>query len=449
MKFDELDDRMRVFETAHDLCVLPGLWMVARLDGRGFTRLTKEVHQFEAPFDTRFRDMMLDTVEHLMNCGFKVIYGYTESDEISLLLSHAEDCYNRKLRKLISILAGEASAKFSLLLGDVACFDCRICQLPSVDLVIDYFRWRSEDAHRNALNSHCYWCLRKDDESVAEATAAVKGLTTAEKNELLFQHGINYNDLPRWQKRGSGLYWEEYEREAESHYVLDGGKLVVAHAGMKEEMQGRGSGKVREFALYGETTGETDEFGLPIRYNWAAEYRGRATVVYGHTPVPEPEWLNRTTNIDTGCVFGGKLTALRWPEREIVSVPAARTYCEPARPFLPENAPPLSGQQILDDLLDADDVLGKRIIPTRLRSNVTIREENAMAALEVMSRFAANPKWLIYLPPTMSPCETSSQDGFLEHPAEAFLVLPVAGRPQGRLRAEAHGLPCGGDRVPG
>ena len=165
---------------------------------------------------------------------------------------------------------------------------------PAFDLVIDYFRWRSEDAHRNALNSHCYWCLRKDDESVAEATAAVKGLTTAEKNELLFQHGINYNDLPRWQKRGSGLYWEEYEREAESHYVLDGGKLVVAHAGMKEEMQGRGSGKVREFALYGETTGETDEFGLPVRYNWAAEYRGRATVVYGHTPVPEPEWLNRT-----------------------------------------------------------------------------------------------------------------------------------------------------------
>jgi len=207
-----------------------------------------------------------------------------------------------------------------------------------------------------------------------------------------------------------------------SHYVLDGGKLVVAHAGMKAEMQGRGSGKVREFALYGETTGETDEFGLPVRYNWAAEYRGRATVVYGHTPVPEPEWLNRTTNIDTGCVFGGKLTALRWPEREFVCVPAARTYCEPARPFLPteDETTPLSAQQIHDDLLDADDVLGKRIISTRLRSNVTIREENGMAALEVMSRFAANPKWLIFLPPTMSPCETSDQDGFLEYPTEAF-----------------------------
>ena len=207
-----------------------------------------------------------------------------------------------------------------------------------------------------------------------------------------------------------------------SHYVLDDGKLVVAHAGMKEEMQGRGSGAVREFALFGETTGETDEFGLPIRYNWAAEYRGKAMVVYGHTPVPEPEWFNRTINIDTGCVFGGKLTALRYPERELVSVPATETYAVPARPFIaPEaQAPTLTTQQAQDDLLDMDDVLGKRIISTRLHHNVTIREENAIAALEVMSRFAANPKWLIYLPPTMSPTETSSEPGLLEHPAGAF-----------------------------
>lgn len=207
-----------------------------------------------------------------------------------------------------------------------------------------------------------------------------------------------------------------------SHYVLDDGKLVVAHAGMKAEMQGRGSGKVREFALYGETTGETDEFGLPIRHNWAAEYRGSAMVVYGHTPVPEPQWLNKTINIDTGCVFGGKLTALRYPEQELVSVNANWTYCEPARPFLTEqdNSPSLTSQQIQDDLLDADDVIGKRIVSTRLRHNITIREENATAALEVMSRFAANPKWLIYLPPTMSPCETSPEHGFLEYPTQAF-----------------------------
>ena len=217
-----------------------------------------------------------------------------------------------------------------------------------------------------------------------------------------------------------------------SHYVLDDGKLVVAHAGMKEEMQGRGSGKVRDFALYGETTGETDEFGLPVRFNWAAEYRGQAMVVYGHTPVPEPEWLNRTVNIDTGCVFGGKLTALRYPEKEFVSVPAARTYCEPARPFLPpeQQAPALTAQQVHDEVLDAEDVLGKRIIPTRLRGNVTIREENATAALEVMSRFAADPRWLIYLPPTMSPCETSQDAGLLEHPAEAFAYYRNEGVPQ-------------------
>ena len=205
-----------------------------------------------------------------------------------------------------------------------------------------------------------------------------------------------------------------------SHYVLDGGNLVVAHAGMKEEMQGRGSGRVRDFALYGETTGETDEFGLPVRYNWAAEYRGKAMVVYGHTPVPDAEWLNRTINIDTGCVFGGALTALRYPERELVSVRARATYAQPVKPFIESPAPVLTSQQALDDLLDIDDVIGKRIVSTRLHHNVTIREENALAALEVMSRFAANPKWLIYLPPTMSPTETTTQPGLLEHPAEAF-----------------------------
>jgi protein phosphatase len=214
-----------------------------------------------------------------------------------------------------------------------------------------------------------------------------------------------------------------------SHYVLDAGKLVVAHAGMKAEMQGRGSGAVRAFALYGETTGETDEFGLPVRYNWAAEYRGSAMVVYGHTPVPEPQWLNRTINIDTGCVFGGKLTALRYPENEFVSIPAARIYCEPARPFLAGDQPSVSltVQQAEDEILDIDDVLGKRIISTRLRGNVTIREAHATAALEVMSRFAANPKWLIYLPPTMSPCETSNEPGLLEHPAEAFRYFHTQG----------------------
>lgn len=360
----------------------------------------------------------------------------------------------------------------------------------------------------------------------------------------------------------------EFIDDLVSHYVLDGGRLVVAHAGMREEMQGRGSGKVREFALYGETTGETDEFGLPIRYNWAAEYRGRAMVVYGHTPVPEAEWLNNTINIDTGCVFGGKLTALRYPERELVSVPARRIYAESRRPFLgrefgsrldgvayvprpgsyavirddagrvavirsrsgcglpggganagetaeqtlrrealeetghalvidrelgkaveymqdPDLGPlikqctlfaarlgesvqaagepdheliwlepnaaaeamllrchawaiqlalgsdaALSVQHAPDDVLDIADLLGKRLIATRLQGNVIIDAERGAAALEVLSRFAADPRWLIYLPPTMSPCETSKAEGLLEHPREAFAHYRLEGLPR-------------------
>jgi len=199
-----------------------------------------------------------------------------------------------------------------------------------------------------------------------------------------------------------------------SHYVLDDGNLVVAHAGLKEELQGRASGAVRAFALFGDTTGETDDDGLPVRLDWAKDYRGKASVVYGHTPVLTPSWVNHTINIDSGCVFGGALTALRWPERQLESVPAAQTYAVPARALGNVS----DGRD--EDVLDITDVCGKRIIETRLMSKITIREENATAALEVMSRFAAPPQWLIYLPPTMSPCATSTLPGTLEHPAQAF-----------------------------
>lgn len=212
MKFDELAAKMRVFETVHDLCALPEVFLVARLDGRGFTRLTKEICEFEKPFDSRFRDFMIQTTEHLMNCGISMIYGYTQSDEISLLLHPDEDAFNRKLRKLHSILAGEASAKLSLLLAHIAVFDCRISQLPSLELVVDYFRWRSEDAHRNSLNAHCYWLLRKEGVSPRQATQQMQGLSVREKNELLFSRGINFNDLPAWQKRGSGLFWQTQDK---------------------------------------------------------------------------------------------------------------------------------------------------------------------------------------------------------------------------------------------
>lgn len=206
-----------------------------------------------------------------------------------------------------------------------------------------------------------------------------------------------------------------------SHYVLDDGRLVVAHAGIPKHMQGRVSARVYDFALYGETSGESDEFGLPIRYQWVQDYRGAAEVVYGHTPVARLRWINRTINIDTGCVFGGRLTALRYPEHELVSVKAARIYSEPRRP-------PVSDAELLDEeILDIEDVQGKRFISTRLFRGVTIRENEAAAALEVMSRFAVNPRWLIYLPPTMAPTETSAQPDLLEHPAEAFAYYQKQG----------------------
>ncbi|MET8151898.1 polynucleotide kinase-phosphatase [Actinoplanes sp. NPDC049668] len=206
-----------------------------------------------------------------------------------------------------------------------------------------------------------------------------------------------------------------------SHYVLDGGRLVVAHAGLKEAYQGRASGRVRAFALYGETTGETDEYGLPVRYPWARDYRGSAAVVYGHTPTPEPEWINNTICLDTGCVFGGRLTALRWPTRELVSVPAEREYYAPARPLVPVDTRP-------DEGIDLADVTGRRHLDYGY-GRTTVAAENAAAALEVMSRFALDPATLVWLPPTMAPCSTSNLEGYLEHPASAFADLRSAGVP--------------------
>ncbi|WP_406362265.1 polynucleotide kinase-phosphatase [Streptomyces sp. NBC_01579] len=200
-----------------------------------------------------------------------------------------------------------------------------------------------------------------------------------------------------------------------SHYVLDGGKLVVCHAGLPEKYHGRTSGRVRSHALYGDTTGETDEFGLPVRYPWAEDYRGRAAVVYGHTPVPSTSWVNNTLCLDTGAVFGGKMTALRWPERELVDVPAEKVWYEPAKPLTTEAPGGREGRP-----LDLADVQGRRIVETRYLGRISVREENAAAALEVMSRFAVDPRLLGYLPPTMAPTATSQEEGFLEHPAEAF-----------------------------
>jgi protein phosphatase len=212
-----------------------------------------------------------------------------------------------------------------------------------------------------------------------------------------------------------------------SHLWLDGGQLCVAHAGMTEAYMGRASGRVRSFALYGQTTGEIDEYGLPVRYPWAMEYRGTTTIAYGHTPVLEAEWLNNTINLDTGCVFGGKLSALRYPEREIVQIPARAVYAESLRPLKEEESATIPMQWVHDELLSAQDVLEKRFISTRICGNISVPVENRNAAIETMSRFAVEPRWLIYLPPTMSPCETTKEGIYLEHPTGAFSYYRKAG----------------------
>jgi tRNA(His) 5'-end guanylyltransferase len=213
MTFDDLDRELRRYETVHDFRVPPGVFMVARLDGRSFTRLTKEVLDLEAPFDPGFHALMVETVAHLMACGFRVLYGYTQSDEISLLLHPDETAFERKLRKYNSILAGEASARLSLGLARAVVFDCRISQLPTEEKVVDYFRWRQEDARRNALNACCYWKLREGGRSARQAARELAGRSSEEKLKLLSDHGVVFRELPAWQRLGTGLTWERYEKE--------------------------------------------------------------------------------------------------------------------------------------------------------------------------------------------------------------------------------------------
>jgi len=371
--------------------------------------------------------------------GFRYVYTFTTPDEVDAAVIERQPLWNNKKHE---------HGPFDII-GDVhGCFDELVGLLDKLGYEKQSaFTWRHPEGRklifvgdlvdRGPKTPECLQlvmqCVKAETALCVPGNHDVKFMRAMWGKNVKQTHGLAESIE---QIRAYELHYRAFGRIAAdfidslvSHLVLDDGKLVVAHAGMKEAYQGRGSGKVREFALYGETTGETDEFGLPVRHNWAAEYRGNAVVVYGHTPVPEAEWLNRTINIDTGCVFGGKLTALRYPELETVSVPAAKTYCEPARPFLPDNAAPstLSAQQAHDDVLDIADVKGKRIVSTRLRANITIRAENAAAALEVMSRFAADPRWLIYLPPTMSPCETSTQPEYLEYPTEAFAYFRSAG----------------------
>ncbi|GLT08423.1 polynucleotide kinase-phosphatase [Sulfitobacter porphyrae] len=328
------------------------------------------------------------------------------------------------------------------IIGDIhGCFDELTELLGKLGYVIDPFETGSEDLirarHPEGRKAFFVGDITDRGPRNLDALRLVMGMCDEGSGRCVI--GNHDFKLNKWlkgrnvtQAHGLGLTVAELEKTSEafrkqvsdfiwdlrSHAWLAGGKLVIAHAGLKEEMHGRGSGHVRNFAMFGETTGEVDEFGLPVRLEWARDYRGKADVVFGHTPMAEAEWLNHTMCIDTGCVFGGKLTALRWPERETVSVPAKAQYAIPAKPLDADQS--LSAQQDHDRLLYFDDYATRMRIETRFKSTVQIPEENSLAALEVMSRFAVDPRWLIYLPPTMAACPTAPEGPFLEHPDQAM-----------------------------
>jgi tRNA(His) guanylyltransferase len=207
---DEFESRMRALECFHGITMLPGTWPVVRVDGKGFSKFTAE--RYEKPFDDRFSAGMVRTAQALL-VGLGGLYAYTESDEISVLLPREWNLHGREVEKTVSIAAGISSATFTLDCGQAAVFDGRIWLGASESLVVDYFRWRQSDAARCALNGWAYWTLRKAGQGVAEATRALEGRTVADKNELLFRHGINFNNVPLWQRRGVGLYWERFEKD--------------------------------------------------------------------------------------------------------------------------------------------------------------------------------------------------------------------------------------------
>lgn len=209
MNPDDFEQRMRAGECFHALKVPLGTWAVLRLDGRGFSRMTQA--RFDKPFDLRFHELMSETARALV-IDLGALYTFTESDEISVLMPRGSTQFDREVEKLVSVSASIASSTFSLGLEAAAHFDSRVWVGGRPEDVADYFCWRQSDAGRCSLNGWAYWTLRKAGRTVSEATRQLHGSTVAEKNELLFQQGINFNDLPSWQKRGTGCRWESYEK---------------------------------------------------------------------------------------------------------------------------------------------------------------------------------------------------------------------------------------------
>ncbi|MDR1687990.1 MAG: polynucleotide kinase-phosphatase [Clostridiales bacterium] len=377
--------------------------------------------EFEGHVIARQAEQLRRSVRHLQKEGFRYVFVLKSEDELSGVEIVRTPLWNNK--------KGE-TGPFDII-GDIhGCYGELCALLEKLEYTVDKENFTAAPPHGRKAIFLGDLCDRGPDNisvlrlvmGMVKTGAAycvagnhdVKLLKKLRGSNVLLTHGLD-KTVEQIEAQS-----EEFIAEAKtfldgllSHYVLDGGNLVVAHAGLKEKFHGRGSARVRDFCLYGDTTGETDEYGLPVRLQWANEYRGKAAVVYGHTPTPEVEAINNTFCIDTGCVFGGKLTAYRYPEGEIVQVEARREYYAPAKP--------LTDKPVLnDDVLNVDDVLGQKYLATRLRRSVKINAENSAAALEVISRFAAAPHWLIYLPPTMSPCETSKLADYLEYPAEAF-----------------------------
>ncbi|UKB85236.1 hypothetical protein LF887_06315 [Chryseobacterium sp. MEBOG06] len=206
MKFEKIENLMRTNEAFSEQYILPENYIIVRLDGKGFTKLTKEKLSLEKPFDEKFSQVMTKTVEHLFNSGFRILYGYTQSDEISLLIHKDDHTFSRKTRKINSVLAGEASAFFSLQFNEICVFDCRVISAPNQNMILDYFCWRQEDSHRNSLSAYCYWTLRNNSFNAKQAAEKIEKMSMSDKNEMLFQYGINYNNAPLWQKRGIGIY---------------------------------------------------------------------------------------------------------------------------------------------------------------------------------------------------------------------------------------------------
>ena len=212
MNPDKFDKIMRSFENVGNGSIDENVYIVARLDGRCFSSLTKDKLCLAVPFDRNFSNIMVETVKHLMDCGFRAIYGYTESDEISILFNKKEHSFGRVLRKYLSILSSEASSKFSLLLNDTASFDCRLSLLPSIEYVSDYFRWRMGDSSRNCLNSYCYWILRNNGKGAKEASDILKGLCHSKLINFLKSHEVELDSIPRWERYGIGVFWESFSK---------------------------------------------------------------------------------------------------------------------------------------------------------------------------------------------------------------------------------------------